>query len=74
MLTYDEDTVQLWLSNFMADNPDQEGIELEIDEVKGARENENVILKGCCGSEEYIAHKKNILNYTEYLVRLRGLA
>lgn len=74
MLTYDEYTVQLWLSNFMAENPGQEGIERKIEEVKGAIENENVILKGCCGSEEYIEHKKNILNYTEYLVRLRGLA
>lgn len=67
MFDYCEETVELWKTNFLAKTPTMEMYREEIDEVMGTIENERIFRKGCCGSEGYCDHTKNIAGLEAYL-------
>lgn len=74
MFEYNEETVRGCQEAFIARKPSTADLENEILEVRGTIENEQLILKGCCGSEEYIEHRDNIADQKAYLEWLSALA
>lgn len=58
------ETVNIWIERFQNENRD---VVTEIDETRGAIENERLWQKGCDTAEQIETHEQNIADLTEYL-------